>query len=592
MKKTFFLLAIFAVATLSCIRQEFDLNQDLDTKIRFGGDVMHIPIGTTDSLFLGDFLNVDSIDILDVFNDDGYAIIVENTLNVAVSEIEDFYFAIEPLSNAVVESDTGFYLPQPAIDAIISILPDFSGSITLEQLNTEATTSGSPLYIALGDEFYRNQFPLPSFASLDTVIYFSMTEILDNENIASVDTLWLEANAGFNVFVQPQNLPSGTMEAQLDTLRLEFPPSIHLDMNNEFVVSRHVFMKRFAEIPRAGLTIQVPVLFMTDLYENGTVILDDIVNLYARYSLTGAYDGGFFPTENYSTRLDLSVTSNLNFESATVTASFGNDLAVDLSILPDLLLNNREGLVLDVNPHLSLRINSNLDVSKTTLVLEPFLNGHATNSVRIPIDLTPGVDNFLWIADVDNPALRPSTHTFQRGGLQTLIRTIPDSIVVRLESQALFGFNVETYAADLDYEFVVPLTLGDDFSIIIQDTFHLDARIGEMISGNSIGLSVRALNGIPLNLTAIVTPIDENNTPLPGITIRPFEIVAGMTMDDDPETLMLNDQNNDQLQYMRGLVFQFVVSPGANATLRPENFIQIRLNARIEGGVTVDLNNL
>jgi len=592
MKKTFFLLAIFAVATLSCIRQEFDLNQDLDTNIRFGGEVMYIPIGTTDSLFLSGFLDADDIDILGIFNG-GYAFIVENTLNVSVSEIEDFNFAIEPLNNAEIEPETGFYLPQPAINEIINLLPAFSGSITLEQLNIEATTSGSALYNALTEE-YRKLFPLPSFASMDTVIYFSMTEVLNNENIASVDTLWLQANSGFSIFVKPENLPSGTVEAQLDTLRLEFPPSIHLDMSSEFVVSRHVFMKRFAEIPSTGLTIEVPVLFMTDLYENGTVTLDDVVNLYARYSLTGAYDGGFFPTENYSTRLDLSVISNLNFESATVTARFGDDLAVDLVGLPDLLLNNREGLVLAVNPHLSLRVNSNLDVSQTALIMEPFLNGSPTSTVRIPINLTPGVDNFLWIADVDNPALRPDTHTFQRAELQALIRTIPDSIVVRLESQALFGFNVETYSADLEYEFVVPLAFESDFSIIIQDTFHLDATIGEMISGNSIGLSVRALNNIPLNLSATATPIDEQGRVL-DIDVSNFMIYANSTMDSVPARLDFNDRNTDLFQYMRGLIFRFEVRPGANTAgqpLHPDNFIKVRLNARIEGGVTVDLNNL
>jgi len=242
--------------------------------------------------------------------------------------------------------------------------------------------------------------------------------------------------------------------------------------------------------------------------------------------------------------------------------------------------------VLDVNPHLRLRIDGNLDAS-TTLFLTPYRDGNVATPIEIPLNLTPG-ENRLWISGTNNA---PSGYDFVLANLRDLVLTIPDSIAIRMgESRATFGFDID-YTADMTAEFVVPLEFGPKFSIVIQDTFNLDATIGEMISGNTLGLSVRALNTIPLNLSGKATAIGEDNNPL-GIYSE-FTIRGNSTMDSLPTTLIFNDRNTDLLQYMRGLVFRFEVRPaGSNATLRPDNFIKVRLNARIEGGVTVDLGNL
>jgi len=589
MKKTFFLLAILAVATLSCIRQEFNLNNDLDTNIRFGGEVMYIPIGTTDSLLLSDFLDADDIDILGTFNE-GYAIIVENVSNIELNEISDLTFAMEPFN---VEIDSGFYLPPSAIDIINLLLQaEFDGSISLEDLNTEATRPGSPLNQELINSGDIGQFPLPLFAILDTLIDISISEPLDNEHITNVDTLWLSANSGFDVMINPLNAPDG-IELRLDVLRLEFPPSVHLDTRSEFVTSAHVFEKVNIYIDTD--TFRIPILYLTDIHGNQAIELSDAIGVYARYSLDGSFSGGFFPHRaDSSTRLDLNVVPNLDFRTATVTVNFDDEISVDLSGLPEILLNNRDSLILDVRPHLSLHINTTLQIPNATVYLRAYRNGHPETTLDIPINISAAVDNRLWISYDD--ALMPSNqgYRFVSRDLGAMVREIPDSIVVRIaESQVVFDIN-QNYYVRMNYNFVVPLAFGERFSIVIQDTFHLDAAIGEMISGNSIGLSVRALNNIPLDLIGQATPIDAEGHAL-DIEIPEFTIRANSTMDSLPASLDFNDRDTDLLQYMRGLVFRFEVRPGANTTgqaLRHDNFIQVRLNARIEGGVTVDLNNL
>ncbi|MCL2412819.1 MAG: hypothetical protein FWC98_01625, partial [Bacteroidales bacterium] len=77
------------------------------------------------------------------------------------------------------------------------------------------------------------------------------------------------------------------------------------------------------------------------------------------------------------------------------------------------------------------------------------------------------------------------------------------------------------------------------------------------------------------------------------VYVSEFVIRAGATM-DSVSNLMFDDKNSDQLRYMRGLILQFEAKTGAGRAgqpLRPDNFIKVRLNARIEGGLTVDLRD-
>lgn len=789
MKKLLLLCGLLAITSVSCIKREFDLNQDLDLTIRVGGDVIFIPIGTTDSLFLRDFLDADEIAMLDTINGD-FVIIVEDSLSIEVPEINEFDgvsiiinedanidfgnfpvdvdFNVDPLTTEV-ESDTGFYLPQPIVDIIRNtVLPMFDdGTIDLQQLNAFAQLS--PILSATG------LFPLPLSASMDTIIEISISKPLDNDYIISVDTLRLQANSGFDVFVKPKHPPHG-IGARLDSLFLVFPSSVRLDasMSNppNKIITNHTFMIRNFDLDVIeGNDFVVPILYLTNIFRDGYITLTDSIEFFARYSLTGSYSGGFFPTRaDSSTHLDLTVTPNLTFASATVTLDnnridaglertafkfeiseiipnditvnridnvvfentqlalnltltedhgtiinnlevdvriefpqdivfaphpniignvFENNLrfvsgipvplnfeilgltpsadfishniinfndsivveasvrlinpqintksvenialdlsvtggmdinfsrihaniefeippdrtSVDLSELPDILMNNRDSLILDVNPYLSLSLNTNLQIPfDATVFLYAYRGSNVINTLNIPINIeaTTGVETKtrFWIADENTP---PPTTDYEhiKRDLGAIIRTVfPDSIVIRIDgginNDAIFDFNIN-YFAEVDYQFVVPLAFGEDFRIVIQDTFELDSIIGEMISGNRIGLAVRALNNIPLDLRATVIAIDENNNPLTNVEISEFVIKAGMTMDSVPATLDIDDKNSDQLQYMRGLIFQFEAKTGsgrARQPLRPDNFIQVRLNARIDGGMIIDLNDL
>jgi hypothetical protein len=162
---------------------------------------------------------------------------------------------------------------------------------------------------------------------------------------------------------------------------------------------------------------------------------------------------------------------------------------------------------------------------------------------------------------------------------------------------SVFDFT-KTYEADMNYKVVVPLAVGPEFSVVIQQTILLDSIIGEMLSGSKIGLDATILCNIPLDLELIITPVDADSVPLPGIEPQVFKINAGKRDGSATETkseITFDDKDKHQLVNMRGVRFEFRGKTGAETAgipLKPDNFIQARLHARIEGGVTIDLNEL
>ena len=58
----------------SCIDTRYDISKGISTKIAFGGDSLSIPLGSTDTIRVGDLLNADSIEVISIGEDGGYGI--------------------------------------------------------------------------------------------------------------------------------------------------------------------------------------------------------------------------------------------------------------------------------------------------------------------------------------------------------------------------------------------------------------------------------------------------------------------------------------------------------------------------------------
>lgn len=88
----------------SCIDTRYDISKGISTKIAFGGDSLSIPLGSTDTIRVGDLLNADSIEVISIGEDGGYGIKMSDSIYVEVPGIdkstlvlEDQHFKPEPI---------------------------------------------------------------------------------------------------------------------------------------------------------------------------------------------------------------------------------------------------------------------------------------------------------------------------------------------------------------------------------------------------------------------------------------------------------------------------------------------------------------
>ena len=66
----------------SCIDPMYDMAQGINTEIQVGGDSLALPIGTTDTMRLGDFLNSNDLEFLKTMEDGGYSINISDSVTL------------------------------------------------------------------------------------------------------------------------------------------------------------------------------------------------------------------------------------------------------------------------------------------------------------------------------------------------------------------------------------------------------------------------------------------------------------------------------------------------------------------------------
>lgn len=79
----------------SCIDQRYDINKGLSTSINFGGDSLALPLGSSDTIRLGDFLDPADVELMKTMEDGGYALNVKDSIEVDVPKIDQSSLKID-----------------------------------------------------------------------------------------------------------------------------------------------------------------------------------------------------------------------------------------------------------------------------------------------------------------------------------------------------------------------------------------------------------------------------------------------------------------------------------------------------------------
>lgn len=78
-------ITLLSIATLlihSCVDPMYDMAKGVNTEISIGGDSLALPIGSTDTIRLGDFLSSDDMEFLKTMEDGGYGMTISDSLSI------------------------------------------------------------------------------------------------------------------------------------------------------------------------------------------------------------------------------------------------------------------------------------------------------------------------------------------------------------------------------------------------------------------------------------------------------------------------------------------------------------------------------
>jgi hypothetical protein len=148
------------IALTSCIDDEYDLSEGLNTEISVGGDSLSIPIGKTTKIFLGSMLDKQNLEMLKKAEDGTFSMFMSDSMLLNMGSINPVSFSVTPISIAPFSVDfSEIVWPEFKLDPISAesnlTLPSFHiDENTIDPINASYTqkyvitsSSNSPQYI-------------------------------------------------------------------------------------------------------------------------------------------------------------------------------------------------------------------------------------------------------------------------------------------------------------------------------------------------------------------------------------------------------------------------------------------------------------
>ncbi|MGM9736710.1 MAG: hypothetical protein ACI3ZL_09900 [Candidatus Cryptobacteroides sp.] len=282
---------------------------------------------------------------------------------------------------------------------------------------------------------------------------------------------------------------------------------------------------------------------------------------------------------------------------------------VSLGDIPDMLKDENFNLDFD-NPYIILKARTNLGIPlKGDVSIIPVRNGADDNDGAIEfglnIDGAPSAadkDSVMYFIGAKNDGC-PANYTFiETPNIRKMLSRIPDDLKI--------GFNAGTdsskecmieptadYMFDVEYEFVCPLSFGEDLHIEISDTITgLDKTISNILKNNTIQLGGQITNSLPLGLELNVELLDEDNGVIRTKTPASQAISSCSSNGEasvSPLELKLETDLDDS-QTISSIKLSFTVTSGnvTGMVVKEDMFVQADLKLLLPEGITIDLEDM
>jgi len=561
------LVSVAAAACVSCTSELKVGEGNMDLTITVGGDSLMLPLGSTESMGISDFLDLDSVDFLYVDEYGNYYLEMTDTFEeeVAVSDFAES-MTVEGIDRNFDDRDFTVYSDATGIGADFDFEEEFTYLFSFQDAKDSGLVSIS--YVNLENTYLLPRVHLEADKTIPESMVVSL-EVIVPEKYVFED---VPAVNGTTVTFEGNVSSSGDVNFQpvmMESIELNLGENDPFEFEDVFTVN--------------NLSISVDQAEMTE-FEGAVLSVSSGVTF-------GGDDGMLHPSSFYG-KVDIRLDEI--------------EEQILLDEIPEYLKG--EEVKLDfISPYatVSLMTNSGVPIIIDADIVPVFESGDSQTkpiglSLSAPVsdDETVTETANYWLAS-ETPSELPSGYQWMEADVRNLLSRIPDRLDISVRPYSDLNNDEDHYIdcnAVYDFSgemsFVLPFEFGDSLYVPVRDTLaDMPEELGTALTTADIMLNGTVVSSFPVSLQLSGDFLNGNYEPL-GIKIPKQTIGAGGT-DGEPVSSQLSIKvpQSPRAEEIAYLVFQFELLNGTGASISESSTIQITdISAGIPGGLTLDLN--
>ena len=561
------LVSVAAAACVSCTSELKVGEGNMDLTITVGGDSLMLPLGSTESMGISDFLDLDSVDFLYVDEYGNYYLEMTDTFEEEVT-VSDFAesMTVEGIDRNFDDRDFTVYSDATGISADFDFEEEFTYLFSFQDAKDSGLVSIS--YVNLENTYLLPRVHLEADKTIPESMAVSL-EVIVPEKYVFED---VPAVNGTTVTFEGNVSSSGDVNFQpvmMESIELNLGENDPFEFEDVFTVN--------------NLSISLDQAEMTE-FEGAVLSVSSGITF-------GGDDGMLHPSSFYG-KVDIRLDEIKE--------------QILLDEIPEYLKG--EEVKLDfISPYatVSLMTNSGVPIIIDADIVPVFESGDSQTkpiglSLSAPVsdDETVTETANYWLAS-ETPSELPSGYQWMEADVRNLLSRIPDRLDISVRPYSDLNNDEDHYIdcnAVYDFSgemsFVLPFEFGDSLYVPVRDTLaDMPEELGTALTAADIMLNGTVVSSFPVSLQLSGDFLNGNYEPL-GIKIPKQTIGAGGT-DGGPVSSQLSIKvpQSPRAEEIAYLVFQFELLNGTGASISESSTIQITdISAGIPGGLTLDLN--
>lgn len=563
-------VAVLAIAGNSCT-SEYRIEEGwLDKSITVGGDSLALPIGITDSITVGQFLNLDSVEFLFTDDNGNYYLEISDSFSENVS-MEEYAEKLSLEGFSKVFDDTRFTVPGGLVPDIqtgkVSADVGFENEFVYKFSFQDARDSG---IIRINTVWFKDSYLAPHVnISADKAIPASLRMRL---HVEAPDKYVFDGGTRSDIVFEGPVSQSGDVDFERATLTSMV---LNLGEDDEF---------EFEDTFRVtGMFLEMDASD-ADAFEGAEIVISSDVSV-------GGDDGMLHP-EAFLGKADITLDRILK------------DIAMDG--IPDYLKG--EDICLDFSsPYARISLTSNIGVPFIIdASVEPYYSTGSSSVSPLQLSLDAPVSDdasvfetlSYWLSEEEPSGIAPD-YTWVEADMNSIFRRIPDSFSINIlphsdvsgQEDDYVDCNAE-YAFEGEMAFTLPLAFGEDLYVPVRDTMPgMPEELKSTLEVSDISIKGNVLSTFPVSLKISAYFLDSEGFPL-DISVSSQEIQS-LGADGMPVSspLALTAEKSPQAGDISSMVLELELLPGSvsGIAISENSWIQAEIALQIPGGITLDL---